>query len=512
MASSRTTSSVVPASVRQSSAPPTRLRRVLIAGDAIASAISWTFASALPGSLVANSIAHPDLSRTVITVGFIVAATAATILVLSAERLYLSRVAAMRTVEIARLARASLIIGAIALVGGRLLNEYKAVRFPVLVAIFSFFLLNAWRMAFAAWLRKARKGGRFTRTIVLVGANDDALSLNHLVRSHPELGYRVVGVVADDFGPNQYEFGGIPILGPLDSLEKVIETMHINGAFVAGGSLSQESVNRVVRLLLAHNVHIQLSTGIKGIDHRRMRSQSIAFEPIVYVERADLDRWQLGVKRVVDVAISSVLLALAAPVMLATAAIIYWHDRGPVLFRQERVGRNGETFTILKFRSMVLDAEERLVDLRNRNLREGPLFKLAEDPRVTKFGRFIRATSIDELPQLINVLRGEMSLVGPRPALPTEAQQFDEDLLARQHVLPGITGLWQVNGRDNPDFGIYQRMDIFYVENWSVALDLSILVGTVKVVIFRALKTVLIRAQRKSHRAHIGATESLVLD
>lgn len=513
MAVNRLSTSVAPPAERQSSSPhATRLRRVLIAGDAGAAALAWTFASALPSSLLAVQLADITLSRLVTAVAVIALATVVSLLVVATERLYLSRIAAMRTMEIARLARACLIIGAIALIGGRILGEEKIVRFPILVAVLAFFFLNAWRMAFASWLRTARKGGRFTRPIVLIGANDDARSLSRLVRAHPEIGYRIVGVIGDDFHHGQYEFNGVPVLGPLSSLQKVLDTVPVDGAFVAGGAFSQEDVNRTVRLLLANNVHIQLSTGIKGIDHRRMRSQSIAFEPILYVERADLDRWQLAVKRVMDVAISATLLALASPLMLATALLIWLHDRGPILFRQERVGQGGETFTILKFRSMVLDAEDQLMDLRDENLRQGPLFKLAVDPRVTPIGRFIRATSVDELPQLFNVLKGEMSLVGPRPALPSEAQHFDEDLLARQHVMPGITGLWQVNGRDNPDFGIYQRMDLFYVENWSVALDLSILIGTVKVVAVRGFKTLTLHRRRKEQPDAVHPAESLVLE
>jgi exopolysaccharide biosynthesis polyprenyl glycosylphosphotransferase len=489
--------------VRPPTKRTTRLRRALVIGDAIAASLAWTLASAVPGSLLADAIAHPTWSKTSLSVMFVTLATTATVLVLAAERLHLSRVAGMRTMEIARLARASLIIGAIALVGGRVLGEGKPVRFPVLVALLSFFLLNFWRMAFGAWLRKARRGGRFTRPIVLIGANDDALSLNRLIRSHPELGYRVVGIVGDDFRPNQYEFGGVPILGSLSALERVLDTMEVNGAFIAGGAFTQDTINKTLRVLLTHGVHIQLSTGIKGIDHRRMRTQSIAFEPMLYVERADLDHWQLAVKRVTDITISSIVIGIMSPVMIAVAGLIRLHDGGPIFFRQERVGRDGETFTMLKFRSMVIDAEDKLVDLRKKNVRQGPLFKLTSDPRVTSLGRIIRATSIDELPQLFNVLRGEMSLVGPRPALPSEAQHFDEDLLARQHVLPGITGLWQVNGRDNPDFGIYQRMDLFYVENWSVALDLSILLGTFKVVAGRAFTT--LTKKRGKSRPHLGS-------
>ena len=179
------------------------------------------------------------------------------------------------------------------------------------------------------------------------------------------------------------------------------------------------------------------------------------------------------------------------------------HDRGPVIFSQERVGRNGVPFRILKLRTMVTDAEQRLVDLRERNERSGPLFKLDHDPRVTPIGRLLRLTSLDELPQLWNVLRGEMSLVGPRPALPVEVASFDDELLERSRVLPGITGLWQVEARDNPSFDSYRRLDLFYVENWSITLDLVILLST--------LETELVRVARGLTRRGEATAESPVL-
>jgi lipopolysaccharide/colanic/teichoic acid biosynthesis glycosyltransferase len=184
-----------------------------------------------------------------------------------------------------------------------------------------------------------------------------------------------------------------------------------------------------------------------------------------------------------------VLLLLSAPVLAITAAIIKLQDGGPVLFRQERVGKDDERFTVFKLRTMVQNAEDLLIDLRDQNERdEGPLFKLASDPRVTRIGRLLRATSIDELPQLVNVLRGEMSMVGPRPALPSEVEHFDERLRLRHRVLPGLTGLWQVEARDDPGFAAYRRLDLFYVENWSVALDLAIIAGTAQSVVARTVR------------------------
>ena len=181
---------------------------------------------------------------------------------------------------------------------------------------------------------------------------------------------------------------------------------------------------------------------------------------------------------------------LSVPLIVLAALLIKLEDGGPVIYRQERVGLRGRTFDVLKLRTMVPDASEKLAELKERNERHGPLFKLAADPRVTRVGRFLRTTSIDELPQLINVLRGEMSIVGPRPALPSEFAQFDSDLIERAHVPPGITGLWQVEARDNPSFRAYRRLDLFYVDNWSVAFDLAIMAGTARLLLVRLVTAV----------------------
>ena len=188
--------------------------------------------------------------------------------------------------------------------------------------------------------------------------------------------------------------------------------------------------------------------------------------------------------------VAASILVLSAPLIALAALLIKLEDGGPVIYRQERVGLRGRTFEVLKLRTMVPDASQRLAELKERNERNGPLFKLAADPRVTRIGRFLRTTSIDELPQLINVLRGEMSIVGPRPALPSEFAQFDSDLTERAQVPPGITGLWQVEARDNPSFRAYRRLDLFYVDNWSVAFDLAIMAGTARMLLVRLVTAV----------------------
>jgi lipopolysaccharide/colanic/teichoic acid biosynthesis glycosyltransferase len=191
-------------------------------------------------------------------------------------------------------------------------------------------------------------------------------------------------------------------------------------------------------------------------------------------------------------------LVITLPVMAVCAVLIKLHDGGPLLFRQQRVGHNGQLFTFYKLRTMVTDAESMLIDLTEANLRDGPLFKAENDPRVTPVGRFLRASSLDEIPQLFNVLRGDMSLVGPRPALPTEVAEFDAELATRHRVRPGISGLWQVEARDNPSFSAYRRLDLFYAENWSTSLDIVILLLTAEQVLARVIRLVAGRSRPAS--------------
>lgn len=489
--------------------PGTPLRRRLIIGDAIAGLAAFVVPSALPGHRLAGLLASPSVAEVAVAGLVCVAVVGIVLLTLAAERLYLSRVSSVRSVEIARITRASFVFAVTAVVGGRLVGEAHMVNYPIAVGVCAFIFLNLWRTSFATWLKSARRNGRFLRSVMLIGANDDAENLYRLLNTHPELGYRIVGVIGKEADLEANDFGSIPRLGDINNLHTALQS-GVKGALVAGSALSRRQLNSVIRTLLENNVHVQMSTGINGIDHRRMRNLSLAYEPMVYVERSDLEGWQLAIKRAIDVVISATVLVLASPLLGISALAVKLYDGGPVFFHQERVGRHGKTFRMIKLRSMCLDAESRLLDLREQNLREGPLFKVAMDPRVTPVGRIIRATSIDELPQLLNVLKGDMSLVGPRPALPSEVEDFDDALLARHNVLPGITGLWQVEGRDSPDFSLYQRFDIFYVENWSVALDLSILGSTAKVVVIRAFQALGRFRTKQSNSPDLAAERYLI--
>jgi exopolysaccharide biosynthesis polyprenyl glycosylphosphotransferase len=205
--------------------------------------------------------------------------------------------------------------------------------------------------------------------------------------------------------------------------------------------------------------------------------------PLVHVEQPQSLGAARGLKRAFDAVGAGLLIVLTAPLMIAVALAIKLQDGGPVLFRQTRVGREGVLFECLKFRSMVIDAEARLSAITHLNTNDGVLFKAQHDPRITRVGRLIRRYSIDELPQLFNVIVGVMSLVGPRPALPSEVRRYTPDVQRRLHVRPGMTGLWQVSGRSDLSWDDTVRLDLYYVDNWSIVQDLSIMTRTIHAIV-----------------------------
>jgi exopolysaccharide biosynthesis polyprenyl glycosylphosphotransferase len=405
------------------------------------------------------------------------------------RRLHLARVCSVKTLETARLGQVAILTGALGLALGTL--STAALDMPSVLAgsVLQFVLQRGARSGYRQWLQTARKQGRFVRPVVVVGTNEEGSDLERLTRDHPELGVRVVGVVgrAPETRANGF---GAPWLGGVEGCVDAVRRVGAGGVLVAASAVPFRQLNRLLRELLDAGVHVQLSSGLRGMHHRRMRRQHFAHEPLFYLEPAALHPWQLLVKRCIDLVLAALGLLVAAPVLAAAAVAIKLHDGGTVLFRQERIGLGGKPFTCLKLRTMVPDAERRVDELRARNQRSGPLFKVAGDPRVTPAGRVLRATSIDELPQLWNVLRGDMTLVGPRPCLPSEYELFSEELRQRTSVLPGITGLWQVEARDTESFSAYERLDAFYVENWSASLDVAILLATVSAVLARGLAVV----------------------
>ncbi len=457
-----------------------RLRAILVGADVAAASLGWVLAVGVPALLAGDTAPHLAQVLLIMVVGVL-----ATMFMILSQGLYRSRVCAVRAVETARLGRAAAVSSVAALLLASAADLAFGLEEAIAAAIVTWFLLSLFRGLYTAWLRRARAADRFCRPVVVVGTGLEGYELYRLVDLHPELGLRVAGVIGPRHSLAGWN-GDVEWLGDIGEAAAAVDDAGANGVIVAVSDLGPDDLNFLTRQLLADGIHVQLSSGLRGIDQRRLRSQPLAHEPLFYLEPASLSRWQLMTKRVMDVALASIVLVLAAPVLLVAAIAVKLGDGGSVLFHQTRVGQDGRLFQLFKLRTMVPDAEERLVDLTFANERQdGPLFKLTQDPRRTKVGKILERTSLDELPQLFNVLRGEMSLVGPRPALPHEVAQFDEELRGRHRVLPGITGLWQVEGRENPAFDVYRRLDLFYVDNWSVGFDLAILLATLQSVLLR---------------------------
>jgi len=224
---------------------------------------------------------------------------------------------------------------------------------------------------------------------------------------------------------------------------------------------------------------------MRDISSSRISVRPLGPYPVMCVEPVAQFSWRRVAKRLFDLVLACIAVVVFSPILIAAALAVRVTSGKGVLFSQERVGKDGEAFRVYKLRTMVHDAEARLASLQALNEAAGPMFKMTDDPRVTKVGRFLRASSIDELPQLFNVIAGDMSLVGPRPALPNEADQWDDALWERLRVQPGITGMWQVSGRYTASLETYARLDLYYVDNWSLVTDVAILVRTVGVVLRR---------------------------
>ncbi len=333
---------------------------------------------------------------------------------------------------------------------------------------------------------------------MIAGTVQDRAALVEFLALNQEAGFQAAATVGDErqLDPEMEALGAhagdddpdvVPWLGGYESAVEAVHRTNATGVLVAVNNIPTGALHQLLREVSAIGMPVHLSSGLTGFAHSRLRSTPLAHEPFLVLEPLRHSTTQRVVKRTIDLIVAVVALTLAAPLLAVCALVIKLHDGGPVLFRQTRVGRNGLTFRCLKLRTMAVDAEERVAELADRNERNGPLFKMEDDPRVTRVGAFMRAAALDELPQLVNVLRGDMSIVGPRPALPSEAAEFDLELQKRHVVRPGLTGLWQTEANHKASFDEYRRLDLFYVTNWSVALDLAILANTLPTITHRAL-------------------------
>jgi exopolysaccharide biosynthesis polyprenyl glycosylphosphotransferase len=343
------------------------------------------------------------------------------------------------------------------------------------------------RFVYRTILRALRRSGMLVSRMLIVGAGREGRDLCRVVTRASWLGFQVVGFLDDD-RPSGPVAAGLPVvIGPTTAICQAVDSYAVNAVLVAGGSVTTETAERIYRDLQQVPVDFHLSTGILGVAANRLAVQRFDDVPILGLRRVELTRWQRVVKRTFDIVMAGLLLVVLSPVLLACALAVRMSSPGPVLFRQRRFGKDGRVFWMHKFRSMVADAEARQPALRAvANEADGPLFKLSEDPRVTRAGRVLRAWSLDELPQLLDVLRGDMSLVGPRPFVTHEIDLDDPWACTRLRVKPGMTGLWQVSGRHRLTFDDLVRYDLFYVENWSLTMDLFIFLRTIPAALRRS--------------------------
>ena len=339
---------------------------------------------------------------------------------------------------------------------------------------------KAWHLV----LHGLRRSGALAMRTIVIGANDEGVELARGL-DVPATGFEVIGMIPVN-GERPTDRGPIdaPVLGSLDELADLVRQHRVECAFIASSAMRPSSVSGLLTTMRRLSVDVRVSANLPEILASRLSVQTVGSTLALSVQTASLSGWQAFVKRAFDIVIASLALVVTAPISLAASVAIWVSSGSPVLYRQQRVGRHGRAFTMLKFRTMVVGADRMVADLERENGDRGPLFKLDRDPRLTPVGRILRSFSIDELPQLINVLRGDMSLVGPRP-MPARFgnDRYERWQLERLEVLPGITGLWQVSGRSELSFEECVRLDLFYIENWSVTYDLFILLKTIPAVL-----------------------------
>lgn len=402
------------------------------------------------------------------------------------ERLYDVRRVLAGTWEYLAIARA-LLLGAVALIlvswGLKVSDLSRAwLLFGLAAAI-----LAVWteRAIFRTAVDAARRRGALMRRTLLVGSNAEGKHLLDLLRKDPASGLDPVGVLltarSDELPLNFCD--EIPCLGIARDMRRIVIQESIDAVVIASSAFDHDVLSRMIGELRDLPVEIEVSSGLFEILTSRVFIHETGGIPLMLVKNVSLSTPKLILKRTFDLVVASVVILLGMPVWLAVALAIKLTSPGPVFYRQTRVGRGGAEFNMFKFRTMYVDADKRLNDLAKSNEASGPIFKMREDPRVTPVGRFLRKFSIDEFPQLIDVIHGDMSLVGPRPPLPHEVALYSEYDLRRLEVVPGMTGLWQVSGRSDLTFGDMVRLDLFYIENWSLPLDILIILRTVPAVL-----------------------------
>lgn len=360
---------------------------------------------------------------------------------------------------------------------------FVARTFVVIFGIVQLGLLTIGRVLLLETVAAIQRQHMDGHRVLIVGCGDAALSFARSLQRDARWNNRLVGHVSVPGEDCNAEAN--PVVATLDSLSGLLDAEPVDEVVFAVKGFETQRFEPALRACDERGVDVLLTMPQVVATEGKVEIANVTgFDmPLLGMTRTSTDQGRLAIKRLMDILGSGLGLLLVAPVMLALAIAIKLDSKGPVLFKQVRAGRHGRKFTMFKFRSMVTDAEELRAKLEHLNEMDGPVFKIKHDPRITRVGRLIRATSLDELPQLFNIFVGDMSLVGPRPPLPSEVAQYEPRQRRRLSVKPGLTGLWQVSGRNQVDFDQWMKLDLEYIDNWSLWLDLKIIFQTIPAVI-----------------------------
>ncbi len=354
----------------------------------------------------------------------------------------------------------------------------------VYTAILVILFLVGERLLLRTLLARLRKRGLGVARVLIIGAGEMGRRIMRNIMANPDWGYHIVGFLDDDPNKHSADIGPIRALGPISRLPQVLQEEAVDEIII---TLPWQYYRRIMRIMAEgerSGVRARVVPDLFQLRLGRVEVSTLNGIPLISVRDVALPRHYKVIKRTMDVLLASLALGILSPLMILIAlAIKLDSPRGEIIFKQKRIGKDGVPFYMYKFRSMIPEADRIKHRLKHMNEADGPIFKIRDDPRTTRVGRWIRRWSLDELPQLFNVLKGEMSLVGPRPALPEEVEQYEPWHYKRLEVRPGITGLWQISGRSDLSFDEMMLLDIYYVENWSPWLDVRILFLTIPKVI-----------------------------
>ena len=345
------------------------------------------------------------------------------------------------------------------------------------------FLLALSRWLKMALLRSWRKSGFGVTRLLVIGAGEMARAVMRAVVANSTLGYEIVGFMDDDIRKGHTDIGRFEALGSIDNLSNILMHEDVDQVII---TLPWKYSRRIMDITAAceqHNINVSIVPDIFQLTLSRVNITDMAGIPLITTKTPTISGVNLMLKRSMDIGASLLAFVCLSPFIAIITLLIKLESEGPIIFEQIRIGKGEKPFTFYKFRSMVKDAAMKKEALQEYNELEGPLFKMKRDPRITRIGRFLRRFSLDELPQFYNVLHGEMSLVGPRPNEPKEVENYEAWHRSRLEVLPGLTGLWVISGRSDLTFDEMAMLDIYYIENWSLALDIKILLKTIPLII-----------------------------